>query len=304
MLIHRGSFLFISGLAVLVLISGGCGAVKETEKVQAPATYLQAQVASESELMELINESYAGIESISISRFEVEFTGGSLEDGYFEKYRKAGGYLVSQRPSSIFVNILNPLTKSSVLTMASAREEFQIWIPSRNQYVYGPTDIEREVDNPVYNARPSHFIQGIMMEPVDIGDAGVNYYIEEEDDGIFRYYVLVVLESDSGGSRLELKRKIWIERSSLQVRRQQYFRDSRVESDITYGPAVRVGNVLVPTTVKINRPLDRYAINFDIDTESVRLNRKLKPDVFVVPRPAGAEIVEVEAEPEEVESGQ
>lgn len=298
MLKHWKKLLLLSGLAMLAITAGGCGAVKETEKVQAPATYLQAKDASESELMELINESYAGISSISISRFEVEFTGGSLEDGYFEKYRKAGGYLVAQRPGSIFVNILNPLTKSSVLTMASAREEFQIWIPSRNQYVYGPVDIEREVDNPVYNARPSHFIQGIMMETVDIDDDGINYYIEEEDDGIFRYYVLVVLESDPGSARLKLKRKIWIERSSLQVRRQQYFRDSRVESDITYGPAVKVENILVPTTVKIERPLDRYSIDFAIDTESVRLNRDLKPDVFVVPRPAGAELIEVEKETE------
>ena len=283
-------------LAAVPLLLSGCGAVREKEKFQAPETYLQAKTVTEAELIDLINISYAGIDSISISRFNVEFTGGSMEDGYFEKYRKANGYLVAKRPDSIFVNILNPLTKSSVLTMASAENLFQIWIPSKNQYVTGPSDIEREVENPVYNARPSHFIQGVMMEPIELDNPELSYYIVEEDDGAFRYYVLVVLGRTSGSSRLSLHRKIWIERSSMQVRKQQYFMDSRVISDILYGPSVQVENRLVPTTVRINRPLDKYSIDFEIETESVRLDRELKPGVFAVPKPPGAEFIRVEDE--------
>ena len=283
-------------LALLAMFAAGCGAVKEKEKVQAPQTYLEAKIATDAELIELVNDTYADIESIAVARFDVEFTGGSLEDGYFEKYRKASGYLVAKRPDSIFVNILNPLTKSSVLTMASSDRIFQIWIPSKNQYVTGPSEIEREVENPVYNARPSHFIQGILMEKVDLGNTGLNYYIAEDDSGAFRFYVLVVLERDSGSSKLQLRRKIWIERSSLQIRRQQYFRDSRVESDISYGPSVLIGNRLIPTTVRIERPLDRYSINFEIKTESVTLNRELRPGVFTVPKPPGAEVIRVEDE--------
>lgn len=289
-------------LCMIPLLLAGCGAVRETATVQAPETYLQAKEATEAELMDLINTSYADIDSIAVSRFSVEFTGGSLEDGYFEKYRKANGYLVAKRPDSIFVNILNPLTKSSVLTMASSESMFQIWIPSKNQYVIGPSEIERDVDNPVYNARPSHFVQGIMMETIELDNTGLNYYIEEEDDGVFRYYVLVVLRRDSGSSRLTLHRKIWVERSSLQVRRQQYFQDSRLVSDIGYGPSVQIGNRLVPTTVRINRPLDRYSINFEIETDSVRLNRELKAGVFMVPKPPGAELIMVEEENTEADN--
>ncbi|MFH1965871.1 MAG: hypothetical protein ABIJ42_10080 [Acidobacteriota bacterium] len=292
----------IGFLCVIPLLLASCGAVREKAKVQAPETYLQAKVATEAELMELINTSYADIDSIAVSRFSVEFTGGSLEDGYFEKYRKADGYLVAKRPDSIFVNILNPLTKSSVLTMASSESMFQIWIPSKNQYVIGPSEIERDVDNPVYNARPSHFVQGIMMETIELDNTGLNYYIEEEDDGVFRYYVLVVLRRASGSSRLTLHRKIWIERSSLQVRRQQYFQDSRLVSNIGYGPSVQIGNRLVPTTVRINRPLDRYSINFEIETDSVRLNRELKAGVFIVPKPPGAELIRVEEENPEADN--
>ena len=295
--------LWFAGLVILMLFFlAGCGAVRETEIVQAPSSYMQAKTATTEEIIELVNTSYAGIDSISVSRFNVEFTGGSLEDGYFEKYRQANGYLVAMRPDSIFVNILNPLTKSSVLTMASSEKNFQIWIPSKNQFVTGPTDIDREEENPVYNARPSHFIQGIMMESVDLNDPELNFYIEEEDNGVFRYYVLVILGRDAELSKLSLLRKIWIERSAMQVRRQRYFIDSRVVSDITYGPAVEVAGRLVPTTVKIERPLERYAIDFEIETESVRLNRELQAGVFQVPMPRGAELIRIEDEEPEADN--
>ena len=124
----------------------------------------------------------------------------------------------------------------------------------------------------------------------------------KEDDGAFRYYVLVVLERTLGSSRLSLHRKIWIERSSLQVRKQQYFLDSRVVSDIEYGPSVQVENRLVPTTVRINRPLDKYSIDFEIETDSVRLNRELKAGVFEVPKPPGAEFIRVEDENTETDN--
>lgn len=108
MKIRGDNLVRIGLLALLAMFAAGCGAVKEKEKVQAPQTYLEAKIATDAELIELVNDTYADIESIAVARFDVEFTGGSLEDGYFEKYRKASGYLVAKRPDSIFVNILNP----------------------------------------------------------------------------------------------------------------------------------------------------------------------------------------------------
>ncbi len=74
------SLLLIGLLLAVSALFTGCGAVREREKVKAPETYLQAKAATEAELMDLINISYADIDSIAISRFNVELTGGSLED--------------------------------------------------------------------------------------------------------------------------------------------------------------------------------------------------------------------------------
>jgi hypothetical protein len=280
-------------LFLLLLLSAGCGAVKKKTVVTVPPAYAQAKAATLEELIFLVNDDYARIASLTVPRFEVEFTGGSIEDGYFEEYRKAKGYLVAEEPDSIFVNILNPLTSSSVLVMASRRKRFQIWIPSRNQYVTGRTDVETDEENAVYQVRPTHILQGMLIEPVETGSLGPKYYVEEDQDGRFKYYVLVLLEADDRSPVLRLVRKIWIERSRMQVVRQQYFEDSRMVSDIRYGESVQMDGSLVPDEVHINRPVDGYSISFDVDTKGVTLNRQMKPDAFELDQPPGSELIVV-----------
>lgn len=262
----------------------------------APPAYAAAKTASLNELIEIVNGRYAGVDSLTVSKLEVEFTGGSIEDGYFEKYRTAKGYLVAEAPSSVFVNILNPLTNSSVLVLASHDDEFQIWIPSRNQFVTGRTDVKTDEKNPVYNVRPLHIMEGILIEPVPIGNDEFKYYVEEDQDQTYKYYVLGVFRSVPGSPVLELQRKIWIERSTLQIRRQYLYSGSLLNSVVHYGRSVEVGGKLVSTRVEIDRPVERYRISFDFDPETVQLNRELKPESFALQIPAGAEVVEVKGD--------
>ena len=257
-----------------------------------PPAYTAAQAASFEDLNSLIIDSYAGIDRMVVSKLEVEFTGGSVEEGYFEKYRKAKGYLVARRPDAIFVNIVNPLTSSAVLVMASKDSRFQIWIPSRNQFVTGMTDIKADEDNPVYNVRPSHILEGVFVDPVPQGQ-GYMYYVEESQDAEYKYYVVGVFAVSPGTSLLKLDRRIWIERSAMQIRRQQLFRDSEVESEVTYRNPVEIDGRLISTVVRINRPLDRYSIAFFFEPESIQLNREVKDSAFVLDQPPGAERIEL-----------
>jgi outer membrane lipoprotein-sorting protein len=279
-------------LLLLSLPIFGCGAVKERQVLTVPPAYTAAKAASFEDLISLINGRYAGIERMVVSKLEVEFTGGSVEEGYFEKYRKAKGYLVARRPDAIFVNIVNPLTSSSVLVMASKDGRFQIWIPSRNQFVTGMTEIKADEDNPVYNVRPSHILEGILVDQVPQGQ-GYMYYVEESQDSEYKYYVMGVFSVSPGTSLLKLDRRIWIERSTMQIRRQQFFRDSEVESDVKYQNPVEIDGKLISTVVRINRPLDRYSIAFFLESESIQLNREVKDSAFVLDPPPGAERIEV-----------
>lgn len=275
--------------APVLLMAGGCGAVKEKRILTIPVAYQQAKDATLEELVDIVSSHYAGIATLTVARFEVEFTGGSIEDGYFEKYRTAKGYLVARNPDSVFVNILNPLTNSSVLVLASSENQFQVWIPSRNQFVTGRTDTPPDEDNPIYNVRPTHILDGILFEPVPQDGDAYRYYVEEEEDGSYKYYVLGIFKTRLDSPVIDIVRKIWIERSTLHVVRQHTYENGRLTSVVDYGDAVELEDKLVSTRVAISRPQERYSISFKFDPESVRLNRELKPDAFMVEAPPGAE---------------
>jgi hypothetical protein len=277
----------------------GCGAVKEKKLVKVPPAYAQAQQATPQELVDLVNSRYAGIDSVTVPRFEVEFTGGSIDERYLEKYRKAKGYLIARKPDSIFVNLLNPLTSSSVLVMASRDEQFQIWVPSKNQYVLGSADLEAREENAAYNVRPSHILEGILVKPIPLSDRKLRYFKDEDQDRDFRYYVVGIVQLEEDSPFAELKRKIWVERSTMQLRREQYYQDSEMISEIVYGAAVRLGEKLVNTQIEIRRPRERYSISFQLDPESIDLNREIKANAFEIMQPPGAELILVEEDESE-----
>jgi len=283
----------VSSVGVL-LMGLGCGAVKEKKVIVAPPAYAQAKTATTSELVSLVNERYSGLKSVTVRRCDVEFTGGSIDDGYLEKYRKANGLLIAQNPDAIFVNILNPLTNSTVVVMASKNEQFQIWIPSKNTFVTGRTDVTPEEDNPIYNVRPSHIMEGILVEPIPLDDPEYRYFVVEEEDGQFRYYVLGVFRLKENSLDSSLLRRIWIERSTMQLKKQQYYQGTEVISTISYGGAVELGGRLVNTIIGIQRPRDRYAIEFRMEPDNIKLDRELKPDAFEIRQPAGAEMIVVD----------
>lgn len=285
------------------LLGVACGAVKERRVVRVPPAYLAAQEATPAQLVSLVNERYAAVEALAVPRLEVEFVGGSIEEGYLEKYRKAGGYLAVQRPDSIFMNVLNPLTKSSVLVLAAHRGEFRVWIPSRNQFVTGSVSVPADHENAVYNVRPDHILEGVLIQPVPV-DPFHRIGVAEEQDAQYKYYVLEVLkEPVRGGLFLQLERKIWIERSRMELRRQVFFNNGSRVSDVTYGRSLLLGGKAVPLEVAVKRPREGYTVRLSFDGEGIRLNPKLEERVFGLEPPPGAEIVHVEPELDPVEPG-
>lgn len=280
------------GIVALLLLLTGCGAVKERKVLTVPPAYAAAQTATLEDLVSLINTRYSGIQSLVVSRLSVEFTGRSIEQGYFEKYRKASGYLVAERPDSIFLNILNPLTHSSVLVMASRARRFEIWIPSRNQFVTGRTNLKVQEENPVYNVRPLHILQGILIGAVP-NEPEFRYSLEEDQDAQYKYYVVDVFSMAEGSRVLQLLRKIWIERSRLRLVRQQFYQGPSVVSVVDYAEPVEVDGKLINTRVNIDRPVDGYAIAFNLQRDKIQLNRSVKEDAFKLAQPPGAEVIQV-----------
>lgn len=280
--------------AALILVGSllGCVSVKKRTEVPVPPSYAAAREASLPELVDLVDNRYAGMKSLKVSSFNVQFTGGGVEQGYLEKYHRAQGFMVAQWPDSIYVNIQNPLTHSTVVAMATQDETFQIWVPSENKYLYGRTDVVVDEKNPLFNVRPDHLLPAILVKPVPPVDSN-RIFLREAQDERFKYYVLSIVGGTGQGRPLCLERDVWIERSALRLVRQDYYDCGQVVSVIRYQKPVEVQGEIVNTSIDVSRKREHYEIHFDLDPTKVTINQVFQADVFEVPQPPQAKVVEV-----------
>ncbi len=286
-------------LLAVLLVAGAARCGPRTVELDVPVAYGEAQEVTPQELLELVN-GYARLQTLTVSRFSAEFTGGSLEKGYLKEYPRAKGYLVAAAPDSIFLNILNPLTSSTVVTMAASEGRFQIWVPRENTYLVGSTALRREDEDPLHNVRPDHILQALLVEPLPSPSPDTWLVVAEEQDARYKYYTLEVVRRDASLACLE--RRLWVERSELRLARQQYYDCGRPVSLIEYGGVVDVGGQPVSNDVSVERLVEHYRMSLRWEPDAARVNQTLKETAFQVPQPPGAELVVVEDDPPARES--
>ena len=271
----------------LTLLAAGCRKVIKTRvRVDPAPTHRQALQSTLPELVQLVNTRYAGPESL-VAKMSLELEGESAEAIYRERYRKAPAQFISKRPDSIRINVLNPLTQTTVVALASHQNTFQIWAPRENKFFTGSTDLDRNHDNPLYNVRPEHVLPALLIEPLPVGPEARVFMVEEED-ARSRYYLIHELHPQ----KLLLKRRLRIERSRLELVRQVYYDDSGgVASSIRYTLPVSLGDVTVNTGVVLERPRDRYTLRLRLDPERLKVDREFEARHFRLAVPPGAELI-------------
>ena len=181
--------------------------------------------------------------------------------------------------------------------MVSDGETFHIFIPSKNQFLEGSTRLERAGKSPIENLRPQHILEAFFWSPLP---AGSSVLFEELEQSPNRYYVLTALRNV--GSRLEIDRKIWFDRTDLRVARiQTYGPGGRVDADVTYAdwqaagdaaaPSAQDKGVVFPRQVMIRRPQQDYSLT--VNVTKLGLNTDISDDHFVLPQPAGSQLIRV-----------
>lgn len=274
-------------ILILALFPAGCRKVIKTKiRVEKAPVQCRALHSTLPELVQLVNTSYAGLASL-VAKMRLELQGDLPDANYYERYRQAPAQLISQRPDSIRINVLNPLTRTTVIAMASSRANFQIWAPTQNKFVTGSTDLERSHDNPVYNVRPEHVLPAFLIEPLPAAPSAQVFLVEETDAGSKHY---VIYELDSG--KMRPKRRLWIERCKLELVRQDYYDpDGGVAGSIRYTAPVALGEAVVNTGVVLERPRDRYTLRLQLESKSLKVGRQLEERHFDLPVPPGAELI-------------
>jgi outer membrane lipoprotein-sorting protein len=285
--------------ATVAAFSCGCGgrAIKKTTRV-GPEAKAVVRDASLEELLEKYNEIARGIKSVNAT-VELRPTAGSKYSGVIEEYHEVKAFLLAERPAEIRMIGQAPVIGKTIFDMTSDGETFRVSIPSKNKFLVGAVAAERVSEKPIENLRPQHLLEALLWPEVRKEESVL---FEEFNDETARYYVLTVLR---GGYRTEILRKIWFDRTDLQVSRLQTFGPKgALLSDVHVsdweallgdqehpGGGAPNGISAFPRAIRLERPHDDYRL--DLQITKVTLNEDLPPERFKLEQPAGSELVRV-----------
>src|SRR5882724_9976976 len=287
-------------LATLAAISCGCAArngVKAHTELP-PTQRPVARDATREELLEAYNRIALGTRTLNAT-MELKPTAGSKYSGVIDEYHEVKAFLLAARPAVIRVIGQAPVIGTTVFDMASDSDTFRVSIPPKNKFLVGSVAVERASSKPIENLRPQHLLDALLWPEVRKEEAVL---FEEFNDEKGRYYVLTVLR---GGYQTEILRKIWFDRSDLQVTRLQgYGPRGALVSDVRHSdwqplagdqehPAGAVTSPITafPRSIRIDRPHDDYRL--DLQITKVTLNTDILPDRFKLDQPVGSELVRV-----------
>ena len=275
---------------VLLTVSAlayGCGGHKtRTIPPNARPVYMQA---SPTDLLDRYNVLAHGLQSLNAT-VDLKPFAGSAYSGVITEYHDVKAFILASRPYNIRMIGQLPVIGTTVFDMASNGREFEVSIPSKNQFLVGPVALNRQSTKPIENLRPQHLVDALLWPEIHKEEQVLP---EEYNDETARYYVLNVLH---GASQTELLWKIWFDRSDLHLARLESMGPKgALLSDVHYSdwqsavdvPGAALSNY--PRSIQINRPHDEYQLNLTVT--KVTMNETLGADRFALQTPQGAEVV-------------
>jgi len=208
---------------------------------------------------------------------------GTAEKSKITEYKDVRGYILFRRPSSIRIIGLLPVVRTKAFDMVSTGPDFKLSIGAKNRFVIGKNEITRPSANKIENLRPTHFLDALLVRPIDPAvDRLLLENFTDEDDA---FYILHLVREKNG--ELQLTRTIWFNRVDLQLARQLILDDNgNILTDARYSEWKAYDNVPFPKHIEINRPRDEYGVV--IDVVKMDINKGVSDDKFVLERPEGS----------------
>jgi outer membrane lipoprotein-sorting protein len=302
---------YIIALTASAAFVGGCAVSQKTvvKPANAPAKLLSA---SKDDLIGRYNQQAQAVTSLNAT-VSMKLTAGSAYSGVIEQYHEVSGFLLAAKPASIRVIGQAPVVAKNIFDMVSDGQTFHIYIPSKNEFIEGPDNLTRQASKPIENLRPQHLIDALLWEPIENRSPVL---FEEASEGADRYYILTVIrtasgenatkESTKGSSEWEISRKIWFDRTNLQIARAENFASGgKVASGVHYSnwlvtaasPSTSnatlatepASGMMYPRQISISRPGDDYQLQIEI--KKLAMNEPISAERFVLAQPPGTKLI-------------
>jgi outer membrane lipoprotein-sorting protein len=280
-----------AALAVLCLTAGGLSScvVKRRiiTRIGAKGSQPVLLTAQAPELVRRIADQYNRIHDFNAT---VDMTPalGTAEKGRITEYKDVRGYILFRKPSEIRIIGLYPLVRNTAFDMVSDGMDFKLYVPSQNRFLVGSNTIRQPSKNKLENLRPQHFLDALLVKPVESTAKVLLENFTDEDNA---FYILHVIHERNSGE-LVLSRTIWFNRVNLRLARQIVLDPGgNIVSDARYSDWREYDKVPFPRHVEVNRPIDEYGVVLDV--QKMDINKGVSDDKFVLRQPQGSKLQQV-----------
>jgi outer membrane lipoprotein-sorting protein len=208
---------------------------------------------------------------------------GTAEKSKITEYKDVRAYILFRKPADIRIIGLYPVVRNTAFDMVSTGPAFSLYVPARSRFLTGKNEVITPSPNRLENLRPVHFLDAMIVRPVNTSvDKVLLENLTDEDDA---FYILHIVHEVRPGE-LRLDRTIWFSRVDLELSRQIILDDGgNILTDARYSQWRTYDNVRFPKHIEINRPRDEYGVV--IDVVKMDINKGVSDDKFVLKQPAG-----------------
>ena len=234
------------------------------------------------ELLEIIKNQYDAVNDFTATVDMVPGL-GTAEKNQITEYKDVLGYILFRKPADIRIIGLYPVVRNTAFDMVSDGLSFRLYLPTKNQFIVGFNVMNQTSAVKLENLRPQHFLDALLVEPVDTKTSKVMLEnFTDEDNAVYSLHI--VHEGPDGA--LQAVRNIWFSRIDLRLARQIiYDPDGNMLTDARYTDWHVYDGVPFPKHIEINRPRDEYVVV--LDAVKVDINKGVASDKFVLEQPEG-----------------
>jgi outer membrane lipoprotein-sorting protein len=281
----------LAWVALLLILGGATGCLVRRHKLDnaRPASAPALLTAGLEQLTETLRQRFEAVETLNAT-VDLEPSLLSTAKGEIAEYKDVRGFILFRKPGWIRVIAQYPLVRSTAFDMVSDGETFRLFLPGKNLLLQGRNRISQPSQKKLENLRPQHLQEALLIRPPEANEQAL---IENWTEAGTASYIVHIIAANGG--QPHLARKVWFDRGTLEISRQQVFDTAgNVVTDARYGGWQRVGSTSFPREIVILRPQDEYQLHIHFVTTN--LNAPLEMEKFELHEPEGVQIRQIVGE--------
>src|SRR5579863_696400 len=157
--------------------------------------------ADKQTLIDRIARQYQTIQSFSATVDMVPALGSS-EKNKITEYKDVRGYILFPKPADIRIIGLYPVVRNKAFDMVSNVKDFRLYLTSSNHFIIGSNELSAPSKNKIENLRPQHFLEALMVKPLEPGEkAELMNYTDEDNAAYILHFARVNPDGELSPSR-------------------------------------------------------------------------------------------------------